>query len=219
MNPGRATGSTRKLGLDRVLSKGTSMSKRVPVRAGFVLLLSFIALATAPWAQERNKPQTRPHGQHVVVPVESIEVDDGDTFTIAWATGDKEIVRILGIDTPEIAHPQLGMPQDQEWGREARTYALGALAFADLVELARADILDPYGRTLGFFYIDNRNYSVAVIAAHLAEETVTHYGDNGFPEDAKAVQAAAAIAGKPPFESPYLFRRKAREAFQGAGKK
>lgn len=175
----------------------------------------------APSAATRpeQKPQPRPHGQRVPVPMTSLWVDDGDTFTIVWAAGDTERVRILGIDTPEIKHPTFGMPEDQPWGREARCYALGALAFADRVELLRADRLDPYGRTLGFFFLDQRDYSVEIVKAHLAEETVSHYGDNGFPEEAKAVQAAAAVAGKPPFESPYLFRRRARDTVRGAGNK
>jgi len=167
----------------------------------------------------RGKPQARPHGERVPVQVASMWVDDGDTFTIVWAPGDTEIVRILGIDTPEIKHPRHGLPEDQEWGPEARTYALGALAFADRVELLRADRLDPYGRTLGYFFINQRNYSVEVIGAHLAEETVSHFGDNGFPDEAKSVLAAAQKAGKPPFEPPYLFRRRMHDAFRGAGRR
>jgi endonuclease YncB( thermonuclease family) len=173
----------------------------------------------APATRPEPKPQPRPHGQRVPVALASLWVDDGDTFTIVWAAGDTERVRILGIDTPEIKHPTFGMPEDQPWGREARCYALGALAFADRVELLRADQLDPYGRTLGYFFLDQRDYSVEIVKAHLAEETVSHYGDNGFPEEAKAVQAAAAVAGKTPFESPYLFRRRARDAVRGAGNK
>ena len=160
------------------------MKQRSLVRGG-TALLALLALAgmaaRAALAQDR-KPQPRPFGKHVVVPVERIEVDDGDTFTIVWAPGDTERVRILGIDTPEIKHPQHNLPEDQEWGPEARTFALGAMSFADHVELLRSETLDPYGRSLGYFFVDNRNYSVEIVEAHLAQETVTHYGDNGFAE-------------------------------------
>ena len=67
--------------------------------------------------------------------------------------------------------------------------------------------------------MDGRNYSVEGVKAHLAYETVSHYGDNGFPEESKAVLSAAETAGKPPFEPPFEFRRRMREASQGAGKK
>jgi len=189
---------------------------------GIAALLGVLVLENSDWsarAQDRPREvQPRSHGERVDVPLASITVDDGDTFVIAWADSDTEIVRILGIDTAETKHPEHGLPQNQEYGPEGRAFAQGAVAFADRVELMRADILDPYGRTLGYFFIDGKNYSVAVVAAHLAWESVSHYGDNGFPDEAKAVLAAAQAAGTPPFEQPYLFRRRMREAAQGAGK-
>jgi endonuclease YncB( thermonuclease family) len=166
-----------------------------------------------------RKPQSRSYGQRVPVAPASIDVDDGDTFTLVWAPGDTEIVRILGIDTPETMHPQHGIPENQDQGPEARAFARGAVAFAEKVELLRSNTLDPYGRTLGYFFLDGKNYSVAVVAAHLAYESVSHYGDNGFPAEAQAVLAAAKVAGTPPFEPPYVFRRRMREAAQGAGSK
>jgi micrococcal nuclease len=189
---------------------------------GIGSLLGVLVLAHAPEApraqEPQRKPQPRAHGVRVEVPVASMRVDDGDTFVIAWADSDTEIVRILGIDTAETKHPEHGLPQDQEYGPEGRAFAEGAVAFTQRAEILRADILDPYGRTLGYFFLDGQNYSVAVVAAHLAWESVSHYGDNGFPEEAKAVLAAAQAAGPPPFEQPYLFRRRMREAAQGAGK-
>lgn len=184
------------------------------------IALGCSALVAAVGAQDRpQRDQPRPHGERVAVPVQAITVDDGDTFEIVWAPGDSEIVRILGIDTPEIRHPEHGLPEDQEGGREARAFALGTVAFADHVELLRASMMDPYGRTLGYFFIDGRNYSASVVSAHLAYESVSHYGDNGFPAEAKQVLAAAQAAGKPPFEPPHEFRRRMRNAYQGAGKK
>jgi endonuclease YncB( thermonuclease family) len=171
-------------------------------------------------AQQRpRQPQPRPHGTRVAVPASAVLVDDGDTFEVVWAPGDSETVRILGIDTPETRHPAHGLPVDQEQGPEARAFARGAVAFAEKVELLRGDTLDPYGRTLGYFFLDGKNYSVAVVAAHLAYESVSFYGDNGFPEEAKAVLAAAQAAGKPAFEPPHEFRKRMREEAAGAGKK
>jgi micrococcal nuclease len=178
-----------------------------------------VAIALPAAAQTQRKAQTRVHGQKVEVPVANLAVDDGDTFTITWAPGDTEIVRILGIDTPETKHPQHSLPEDQPWGPEARAFAQGAVAFAEQIQLLRSDTTDPYGRTLGYFFLDGKNYSVAVVAAHLAYESISHYGDNGFPEEAKAVAAAAKVAGTPPFEAPWDFRKKAREAAKGAGSK
>jgi endonuclease YncB( thermonuclease family) len=39
------------------------------------------------------------------VPLQSLSVDDGDTFVMPGRLPDTEVVRILGIDTPETKHP------------------------------------------------------------------------------------------------------------------
>jgi micrococcal nuclease len=174
-------------------------------RATALLLL----LATAAAAESRRPapprgaaaPQTRPHGEPVAVPPGAVRVDDGDTVTIRWPGG-PEKVRVLGIDAPEIAQP---------FGLEARGFAEGALAAAGRVELRRARTLDGYGRTLGYLFLDGRNYSVLVVQAHLAEEDVSHFGDNGFPREAAEVQAAAREAGRLPFESPAVYRARHRD--------
>jgi endonuclease YncB( thermonuclease family) len=157
-----------------------------------------------------QKPQTRPHGSPILVEPALITVDDGDTVTIRWGEKDEEIVRILGIDTPETRHDEHGIPLDQAFGPEARTFAQGAFAVATDVSLIRADKLDPYDRTLGYLILNGKNYSVLVINARLAEESVSHYGDNGLPVLAAEVMSAAKLAGPLPFESPHAYRRRMR---------
>ena len=84
---------------------------------------------------------------------------------------------------------------------EARAFGQGAFAAATRIELLRSASLDPYRRTLGYFFLNGRSYSVLVIRARLAEETITRYGDNGLPREAAAVLEAAKRAGPLPFES------------------
>jgi endonuclease YncB( thermonuclease family) len=138
-------------------------------------------------------------------------VDDGDTAVIHWSASDAETVRFLGIDTPETRHVAHDIPYAQSFGPEARAFAMGAFATALKVELLRSPTLDPYGRSLGYFFINGKNYSVLVVGARLAEETVSRYGDNGLPGEAAALAAAAKAAGPVPFESPGDFRRRMRE--------
>jgi endonuclease YncB( thermonuclease family) len=157
------------------------------------------------------RPQPRPHGERVAVDPALVSVDDGDTFEIVWAPADTERVRILGIDTPETAHPQHDLPYAQSFGAEARAFARGAFAAAERIELLRASTTDPYGRTLGYAFLNGRNYSVLVVRAGLAEESVTRYGDNGLADEAAEVLAAAKAAGPTRFESPADFRRRMRE--------
>ncbi len=164
---------------------------------------------TTPRAAEprpRPSPQTRPHSMRVPVDPARIEVDDGDTVVIRWSKGDLETVRILGIDTPETRHLEHNLPYAQSFGPEARAFAQGAFAVATLVELLRAGTLDPYGRSLGYLFLNGRNYSVLVVQARLSAETVTFYGDNGLPNEAAEVLAAAKTAGPVPFEPPRLPR-------------
>ena len=161
--------------------------------------------------EDRAQPQPRPHSKRVPVDPARIEVGDGDTVTIRWASQDEETVRILGIDTPETRNLEHNLPYDQSFGPEAAAFAQGSFASAERVELLRAAMLDPFGRTLGYLFVNGRNYSVLVIEARLAEESVSHYGDNGLPDEAAKVLAAAKKAGPMPFEPPHFFRRRMRD--------
>jgi endonuclease YncB( thermonuclease family) len=141
----------------------------------------------------------------------AIDVDDGDSVMIRWGKDDVETVRILGIDSPETRHLEHNLPYAQAFGPEARGFARGAFSLAGKVELLRAKTLDPFGRTLGYLFLNGRNYSVLVVAARFAEESIGRYGDNGFPAEAAEVMAAARAAGPLPFESPGTYRNRMRD--------
>ena len=180
------------------------------MRPSLAVLAFCAALGSGPlWA--RSPPNPRPSGVRVAVSPKLVSVDDGDTVAIRWPGGDLETVRILGIDTPETRHVAQDIPFDQPFGPEARAFAQGVFANAQSVELLRAKNLDPYGRTLGYVFVNGANYSLLVIAAALAEESVTRYGDNGFAKEAAAVLAAAKAAGPLAFESPGAYRARMRE--------
>jgi micrococcal nuclease len=192
------------------------MKRTVAVFALVAVLAPGHAVGQAAGArsQPQPKPQTRPHSTRVAVDPARILVDDGDTVVIRWSRDDLETVRVLGIDTPETRHVEHDIPYAQCFGPEARAFAQGAFATATSVELLRAGTLDPYGRTLGYLFLNGRNYSVLVVEARLAAETVTFYGDNGLPREAAEVLAAAKSAGPLPFEPPHLFRARMREVSQ-----
>jgi len=188
------------------------MRRRLPCLITLALLALLVSIATA--ADRRphgDRVQTRPAERRVAVDPALIDVRDGDTVVIRWSDDDRERVRILGIDTPETDFPGHGWSYDQAFGKQAEAFARGAFAVARRVELLRAAETDPYGRTLGYIFLEDRNYSVLAVAAGFAVETVTHYGDNGFPQEAEAVLQAARAAGPVPFEPPHEFRRRLRE--------
>ncbi len=180
----------------------------LPPLRGFALI---VLIAGCLQAAESPRQQTRTHGRRVPVPLDAIRVEDGDTIRIVWKGGPIEVVRILGIDTPETQQIEHDLPFDQPFGPEATAFAQGVFAMAERVELLRAATLDPYQRTLGYVFVNDRNYSVLVLRARLAVETVSVFGDNGFPQEAADCLRAAEAAGPVPFEPPYLFRRRMRE--------
>ena len=157
---------------------------------GLALALGISLLAA------QTRPTSRPAGSKVWVPFESLHVLDGDTVVIRWIPADSETVRVLGIDTAELfgtkgRQETDHMPPMSAAGSEARGFARGAFATAQRVELLRSKSLDRYGRTLGYFFLDGRNYSVLVIEARLSGETISRYGDNGLPHPAAEVLEAA----------------------------
>ncbi len=168
----------------------------------------------APGQTERPpaKAQSRPHGQRLRVDPAAITVEDGDTVIIRWdkEKSNDEVVRILGIDTPETRRLEHNLPYDQPFGPEATAFAQGAFAAATEVELLRCPTLDPYDRTLAYLFINGRNYSVLAIKARYSGETVSHYGDNGLPKESADVVAAAKESGPLPFEPPHQFRARMR---------
>jgi endonuclease YncB( thermonuclease family) len=161
-------------------------------------------------SKAQAKPQPRPTGEKVKVDPATITVDDGDSVVIKWPSGDEEIVRILGIDSPEVRHVEHNIPFDQPHGPEARAFAQGAFAVANDVQILRSATLDPYGRSLAYMFVDGKNYSILIIKARLSSESVSIYGDNGLPEIAAEVTAAAKAAGPPAFEPPGAYRSRMR---------
>jgi micrococcal nuclease len=177
----------------------------------YLTLLIALALLAGASPAEAQAPQPRPHGTRAPVAPALVEVDDGDTVLVRWSASDVETVRILGIDAPETRHLEHNLPYAQPFGEEARAFALGAFAAAARVELLRAATLDPFGRTLGYLFINGANYSTMIVEARLAAESISHFGDNGFPAEAAEVMAAAKRQGPLPFEPPHVYRARMRE--------
>jgi micrococcal nuclease len=186
------------------------LTKAVASLLAYVWLISASSVQAQTTPKPAAKPQTRSTGERVKVDPATIQVDDGDSIVIKWPSGDAEIVRILGIDTPETRHLAHNIPFDQSYGPEAKSFAQGAFGAASEVQILRCTILDPFGRSLAYLFINGKNYSTLVIKAHLAAESVSIYGDNGFPEIAAEMLAAAKEAGPPPFEPPGAYRSRMR---------
>ncbi len=110
--------------------------------------------------------QSTPVGP-VLGPTPVLQVLDGDTVVLRSSLG-RRTVRLIGIDTPEMAHPELGR---ERYGPEASAFTRGLLAPETRVllelDLEREDV---HGRLLAYLYvadadgdweIDGRRYVMA----------------------------------------------------------
>lgn len=96
-----------------------------------------------------------------------VRVIDGDTVDVLLERG-QERVRLIGIDTPESAHPEIGM---EPWGPEASNFASMLLPPGTPVRL-ELDVQerDPYGRLLAYLYLpDGRMMNEVMLQEGLAQ--------------------------------------------------
>lgn len=176
--------------------------------AGGLLGIALVIGITAFRAE--GKPDVDKKGM-VEVPKSAVRIDDGDSLDIQWDEQTVESVRILGMDTPEVMHIEHNLPYDQSFGPEARGFLRGAVAACRKLTLLRSGQTDPFGRTLGYIFVDGTNVSPLLIKARLALENVSFYGDNGLPDPAQKCVAAGKAAGPVPFEKPHLYRKRMRK--------
>lgn len=172
-----------------------------------IYILIICAIELSCWLSRDLDIDHVPDGSQVVIMDKSkIELDDGDSFEY-----DGMGIRILGIDTPEISHPEHGFFEDQPYGREASALTAeliegaGNLAYVPFEE-------DRYGRMLAHVFIDGNLLGIKLIKAGLAYETVSYYGDSGFPELAQRILTAAADSKTKDFIPPHEWRRFNRRA-------
>ena len=103
---------------------------------------------------------------------------DGDT---AWfkINGEKEKVRLLGIDTPESTNIK------EQFGEEASNYTCNMLKNTKNIYIEydiNSDKRDKYGRLLGWIFVDDNNLSELLIKEGLAEVNYI-YGDYKYIDD------------------------------------
>lgn len=133
-----------------------------------------------------------------------LEIEDGDTVVYRG-----EHMRFLGVDTPEIRNPDVGFYIDQPYGREAKEFTRRQIREAKQVTYS-SDGYDHYGRLLVHLFIDGYPLSVRIVEVGLGYETVSVYGDNGFPQIARMILNAAKLHPDLAFENPSIWRRKNR---------
>ncbi len=98
-------------------------------------------------------------GRTIIARVE--RVIDGDTLVVRYQ-GERQTVRLIGVDTPETVHPTRPV---QYFGAEAGAFTK-ALLDGQTVELVvdrAGDTVDAYGRLLRLAYLDGENFNATLI--------------------------------------------------------
>ncbi|MFJ8066502.1 thermonuclease family protein [Psychrobacillus sp. NPDC096426] len=108
---------------------------------------------------------TQTTGRTDQIPIEVINVIDGDTIKIKY-NGNIETVRYLLIDTPETHHQTLGK---QPFGEEAKSRNQQLLNSGVVtIEFDVGDRLDDYNRLLAYIYVDGVSVQETLLEEGLA---------------------------------------------------
>lgn len=116
----------------------------------------------------------QPDDQHTMT---VIHVTDGDTITVrAHSHGaTPEVVRILGVDTPETHHPRKGI---QCFGPEAAEATRAALLGKEVTIVRGLQPTDVYGRTLARVSLDGRSFAEWLVSQGYARVLVFSPNDS-----------------------------------------
>ena len=137
----------------------------------------------------------------VLGPVPVLEVLDGDTVVLQSDLGPR-IVRLIGIDTPEVAHPEKGR---EPFGPEASAFTSSLLpAGTEVWVELDLEVEDAYGRLLAYLYVTDPegDWRIAGRPAVMINEAIVRGGfarvltiaPNGVYADLFEVAVAAARA-------------------------
>lgn len=142
--------------------------------------------AVLPSEQALGAPASTEPSSLPIAATTVVRVVDGDTVEVAGAVDD--VVRVLGIDTPETVHPTRPV---ECWGPEASALARELLQDqpVTLTSFPGADDHDRYDRRLAvLLFADGRDYGLEALRAGTARV----YDDEDTPEEYRAAERDAA---------------------------
>lgn len=124
-------------------------------------------------------------------PYRVVDVVDGDTAKVDVG-GRTQTVRVIGLDTPEVAHPSKPV---QCFGRAASDRAEALLARREVsleADATQGDV-DRYGRRLAHVWVEGVNYALVMINDGYAHE-YTYAAPHSYTAEFRAAEADAAAA-------------------------
>ncbi|MBA2327781.1 MAG: thermonuclease family protein [Actinobacteria bacterium] len=110
------------------------------------------------WLGDQRRTAT---AQHTV-----IAVTDGDTIEVVDTSGDRDIVRLLGVDTPETHHPTEPV---ECFGPEAAAYTARRLTGRSVRLEGDVEARDQYDRRLAYVTIGGERFNDELLRLGYAE--------------------------------------------------
>lgn len=117
---------------------------------------------------------------------------DGDTLEVALAGGEREDVRLIGVDTPETVKPDTPV---QCFGPRASHFAHHRLEGRRVRLVFGVERRDVYGRLLAYVYLRRRLVNAELVRRGLAR-TLAIPPNTRFAGRFQRLQGAAARAGR-----------------------
>ena len=123
------------------------------------------------------------------IPVDYASANDGDTISVTM-NGEKERVRLLMIDTPEMNYDK-GEPMP--FAEEAKEFTINLLENADTVELLfdKGPETDHYDRLLAYIYIDGVMLQESLLKEGYAAVRYINKPNNSLEQQFRDIQADA----------------------------
>lgn len=117
-----------------------------------VLLLLFMLTALLlPAADAKPKPPRYDLQPNAVYQVSVQRVVDGDTIVVDFPTGERERVRLIGVNTPETVHPKKPV---EYYGKEASDFTKKELTGKKVWLQMDVQVRDRYQRALGYIWLE-----------------------------------------------------------------
>ena len=129
---------------------------------------------------------------NTAIPVDYISANDGDTINVMM-NGEKERVRLLMIDTPEMNYDK-GEPMP--FAEDAKEFTINLLENADTVELLfdKGPETDHYDRLLAYIYIDGVMLQESLLKEGYAAVRYINKPNNSLEQQFLDIQAEAEAA-------------------------
>lgn len=177
----------------QTLRSSTPVAKVVSARVRLVQFASLVVIISALGAGCAAEPN---HTTQAQDPPKVQEVIDGDTIVVRFPDGQSEVVRLLGVDTPETVDPSR---PEQCFGAEASAFVAETLPPGTEVRLERdIEARDQFGRLLAYVFRsdDGRFINAELLSGGYADISI-YAPNDGYVEvlEANLTQAKTQSAG------------------------